>query len=194
LAVDSRGAVSKNNRSQNEDEAMKKTTIQVEHVCVKLSSSFEGFTLNLERLLGRFDPSALAAHRADPTTLRENLAKMAGEENLMIFAIRDHGMLQALHAGPRKAKQYVIGNPLIAAQMNSNDLRAGLYAPLRLYVYEDADGSLIAEYDLPSSLLGQFDNKPVNEVARSLDSKMSRIIEKASAASVVPAEQAKRKT
>jgi uncharacterized protein (DUF302 family) len=174
-------------RIQKNDEAMKKTNIQVVHVVVTLSSSFEVFTQNLERMLGRFDPAVAAATRGNPEAFGDKVAKMAGEENLMIFAIFDHGMVQALHGGPKKAKQYVIGNPLIAAQMNSNDLRAGLYAPLRLYIFEGTDGKLNAEYDLPSSLFGQFQNEQVNEVARSLDSKLGRIIEKASGTSVVPA-------
>ena len=36
-------------------------------------------------------------------------------------------------------------------------LAAGLYAPLRVFLYENEIGGSIFEYDKPSSLFGQFD-------------------------------------
>jgi uncharacterized protein (DUF302 family) len=105
---------------------------------------------------------------------------MAGAEDLMLFQVLDHGGLMVLYGKARKAKQYVLGNPLTASQMTRHDIRAGLYAPLRLLVFEAEDGSLSVEYDLPSSLFGQFKNEAVTEVARGLDVKVDRLIEKAS--------------
>jgi uncharacterized protein (DUF302 family) len=36
-------------------------------------------------------------------------------------------------------------------QMTQHDIRAGLYAPLRVLVYENDDGKTCVEYDKPSS-------------------------------------------
>jgi NAD(P)-dependent dehydrogenase (short-subunit alcohol dehydrogenase family) len=73
-------------------------------------------------------------------------------------------------AGQRKkAVQYLLGNPLSAIQMTQHDVRAGLYAPLRLLIYEDEEGKTCVEYDKPSSLLGQFGNANVTEVAVMID-------------------------
>ena len=47
--------------------------------------------------------------------------------------------------------QYEIGNPLTAERMSRYALAAGLYAPLRVVLYEDESGRAIFEYDLPSS-------------------------------------------
>ncbi|MEH1931568.1 DUF302 domain-containing protein [Nostoc sp.] len=79
---------------------------------------------------------------------------------------------------PKKAKQYVVGNPLIAIQMTQHDIRAALYAPLRVLVYKAADQSVYVEYDLPSSLFGQFGNAEVTKVAKSLDLKLVNLIAK----------------
>jgi uncharacterized protein (DUF302 family) len=63
--------------------------------------------------------------------------------------------------------------------MTRHDLRAALYAPLRVLVYENAEGHTVAEYDQPSSLFGQFGNVEVTAVGVSLDEKLERVIERA---------------
>jgi len=78
-----------------------------------------------------------------------------------------------------KAKQYLIGNPLTAIQMSRHDLRAALYAPLRVLVYEDDRQRTVIEYDQPSSLFGQFGNAEVTSVGASLDRKLEAVIRRA---------------
>ncbi len=111
--------------------------------------------------------------------MRERIEKAAGAEGLMLFSIRDHGRLLGLAGAPGKARQYLIGNPLIAVTMTCHDIRAALYAPLRILVYEAKNRSTRVEYDLPSSLFGQFDDPGVTAVARSLDMKLANLIKKA---------------
>jgi uncharacterized protein (DUF302 family) len=100
-----------------------------------------------------------------------------GPLGLMIFAVIDHGRLAGLAGKAGGAKQYVVGNPLFALQMTKKDIRAGLYAPLRVYIREDGPKKSIVEYDLPSSLFGQFQNAEVDHVARMLDEKLEVAIE-----------------
>ena len=77
----------------------------------------------------------------------------------MIFLVFDHGAALNMVGARRNAKQYLIGNPLTAIQMSQHDIRAALYAPLRVLVYEQKAGQTIVEYDQPSSLFGQFGGK-----------------------------------
>jgi len=51
---------------------------------------------------------------------------------------------------------------------------------LRVLVYEDDSGATRVEYDLPSSLFGQFKNAKVNAVAAELDTKLSDLVEQSS--------------
>lgn len=152
-------------------------TIEVRHVSLQINADFECFTQTLEQSLGRFDDVLLEALETDPRSVEKRLQQAAGEEGLMLFNIQDHGKLLNLFGTPKKAKQYVLGNPLFATEMTRHDIRAGLYAPLRLYVYEVDDQSTRVEYDQPSSLFGQFDNPEVTAVARSLDAKLASLIE-----------------
>jgi len=63
--------------------------------------------------------------------------------------------------------------------MTQHDLRAGLYAPLTMFVYETGPAAVRVEFDRPSSLFGQFGNPTVTEVAVGLDAKLNALIEKA---------------
>jgi uncharacterized protein (DUF302 family) len=88
---------------------------------------------------------------------------------LSIFLTRDHGELLRIDGQSRKALQYEIGNPLTASSRTRHDLAAALYAPLRVVLYEAQDGRTVFEYDLPSSLFGQFGDDRVTDVGRNLD-------------------------
>ena len=154
-------------------------TIEVQHVSVEMNVDFERFTVGLERSLGRFDEALLKELETNPGLVEERIKAAAGEDGLMLFNIQDHGKLLNLFGMTKKATQYVLGNPLIAAMMTRHDIRAGLYAPLRLFVYETDDHTTRIEFDKPSSLFGQFNNLEVTVVAQSLDAKLASLIEKA---------------
>ena len=150
--------------------------IQVRHQCLQLKSNFDDFTKKLESALKHLDPG-YADHILDnPKVVEKYLSGLAGDIGFMIFSIQRHGDLLSIYGKARKANQYVIGNPLIAIQMTQHDIRSSLYAPLRITVYEGADKYSYIEYDLPSSLLGQFGNGKILEVAKGLDEKLLNII------------------
>jgi hypothetical protein len=118
---------------------MSQTEIRVVHETIDLPVPYAAFTRRLERLLGRFDPEvAERVLSEDPTAAAARIGAMAGDQGLMLFGAQDHGGLFALRGEARKAKRFHVGNPLIAFQMTQQDIRAGLYAPLTMLVYEGA--------------------------------------------------------
>jgi uncharacterized protein (DUF302 family) len=107
------------------------------------------------------------------------LKKIQGDAGLVIFSVATHGdWLQILSWG-RHAVQYVIGNVLVSTQMTRHELAAGLYAPLRVILYENRAGTATFEYDLPSTLFGQYGNESVTAVAKELNQKISDVLIKA---------------
>jgi uncharacterized protein (DUF302 family) len=153
------------------------TDHEITHITVIVQSSFDQFTKHSIALAGKFDPLALKEGAKDRALALRRLEAMQGEEGLMIFEVEDHGIVLALQDISEQAFQIVIGNPLIAATMTMADIRAGFYAPLRVLVYKGKDGIRI-DYDLPSSLFGQFGNPEVTAIGKSLDGKLLRLIEK----------------
>ena len=110
---------------------------------------------------------------------RAKIEAMAGPSGFMLFGTNDHGSLLRLAGQRRKAVQYVVGNPLFALQMTQHDIRASLYAPLRVLVYEDGQGKTCVEYDRPTSLFGQFGDDRISPTAAMLDRKLEALVSEA---------------
>jgi hypothetical protein len=60
--------------------------------------------------------------------------------------------------------------------MTSVHYGAGLYAPLRVVLYENGRGGSTFEYDEPTTLFGQFSEPAIDEMARSLDLRLANLI------------------
>jgi hypothetical protein len=84
----------------------------------------------------------------------------------------DRGNAQEGETPPRRPSAH----PL---QMTQHDIRAGLYAPLTVLVYETGPSTVRVEFDRPSSLFGQFENPAATRVATELDTKLCKAIETA---------------
>jgi uncharacterized protein (DUF302 family) len=156
-------------------------TITITHVCISGKTLFDDFIVHFEKQLGHHDLSLYQQYlteSGDSRLAEGALKSQEGTSGFMVFATYDHGALLSIKGNIRKAKQYIIGNPLYAAKMTNCDIRTALYAPLRVLIYlDDNSGMVTAEYDLPSSLFGQFCNDQVNETALELDRKMTALIE-----------------
>jgi uncharacterized protein (DUF302 family) len=152
--------------------------ITIEHIHVETEKPFGEVTAALEARMGKFDPAVYEELRsgADPEAVRARLEGMAGPSGFMLFRTSDHGALLRLAGQTKKAVQYLLGNPLFAVWMTQHDIRAGLYAPLRVLVYEHEGGKTSVEYDRPSSLFGQFGHVNVTEVAAMLDRKLEQLV------------------
>src|SRR5437764_3305951 len=172
------GRLSEQRRGENE---MSDHHFTVDHVRRTTDKPFEDVTTAFERQLGRFEPGVYQALAAggDAEGARAKIEAMAGPSGFMLFGTQDHGSLLRLAGQQRKAIQYVVGNPLFALQMTRHDIRASLYAPLRVLIYEDGQGKTCVEYDRPSSLFGQFGNAEIDAVAAMLDRKLEALVAEA---------------
>jgi uncharacterized protein (DUF302 family) len=160
-----------------EGNAMNETRFPVTHVRVVTDRPFEEVARGIERQLGRFDPDVYRSLAVgdDPATARAQIEATAGSSGFMLFGKSDHGSLLRIAGQQRKAVQYVVGNPLFAVRMTQHDIRASLYAPLRVLLYQNEEGKTTLEYDRPSSLFGQFGNAEVTTVAAMLDRKVEEL-------------------
>jgi uncharacterized protein (DUF302 family) len=156
---------------------MNESPITVQHVLLTSDKPFAEVAQAIERQLGRFDPEVHKALVAggNAEEARAKIGAMAGPSGFMLFGTSDHGSLLRLVGQKRKAIQYVVGNPLLALQMTQHDIRASLYAPLRILLYENEKGQTCLEYDKPSSLFGQFGDGRITPTATLLDRKLEEL-------------------
>jgi uncharacterized protein (DUF302 family) len=158
--------------------AMNDSRFTVDHVRLATDKPFEEVASGFERQLGRFDANVYKSLAASGNIegVRAKIEAMAGSSGLMLFGTQDHGALLRLAGQKRKAVQYVVGNPLFALRMTQHDIRASLYAPLRVLLYENEEGKTCMEYDKPSSLFGQFGDSEIDAVAVMLDRKLEALV------------------
>jgi hypothetical protein len=155
--------------------ALRETRIlSIEHCTLRCSRPFERVHDALIRAVPALDPALaemlVRGERERVETARRELPR------LWIFAVRDHGSLDAADGLKSKAMQYEIGNPLTAERMTRYRPAAGLYAPLRVILYEDEKGQAVFEYDRPSSFFGQFGDDRVKSVGLELDGELEAIL------------------
>jgi uncharacterized protein (DUF302 family) len=151
--------------------------ITVEHVRIETTKPFADVRSSLEALV----PPLNTAFRTSLEAGADAQARIELEAlaDLSIFLTRDHGQLLRIAGQSRNAQQYEIGNPLTASSMTRHVLAAALYAPLRVVLYEADEGRTVFEYDLPSTLFGQFGDERVTEVGRKLDRELETALVKA---------------
>ena len=160
---------------------MNVTRFTIDHIRVVADKPFDMTTKAFEQQLGQFNPEVYKSFAAGEDTgkIRAKIEGMVGPSGFMLFKTSDHGALLRLAGQKKKAIQYLVGNPLFAMQMTQHDIRASLYAPLRVLIYENEHGKTCVEYDKPSSQFGQFGNAKVTEVAKMLDQKLERLVAEA---------------
>jgi uncharacterized protein (DUF302 family) len=144
---------------------------------MRSSKSFATVKANLERLVPKLDEEISRLLLAGE--IQRLKQKLEEGPELSIFLFRDHGRVLKIIGRSSNAVQYEIGNPFTASKMTRYRLAAGLYAPLRVILYEDEMGGSIFEYDKPSSLFGQFGDEQVTAVAHGLDVALERALQRA---------------
>jgi hypothetical protein len=148
--------------------------VTVAHVRIETSKQFSEVRTSLEALVPQLNTAFRATlQRGVDTRARSELEALP---ELSIFLTRNHGELLRVAGQSRNALQYEIGNPLTALSLTRYQLGAALYAPLRVVLYEALDGRTVFEYDLPSSLFGQFEDDRVTEVGHKLDGQLETVL------------------
>ncbi|HUB10239.1 MAG TPA: DUF302 domain-containing protein [Myxococcales bacterium] len=150
----------------------------VERIDVTTERSFEEATLALEQIVPPVDPavfSRLVEAHASSSEVAAAVRRAQGELELMTLAKISQGSLTSLLGTAKKLNVYLVGNPLIANRMFERHRGTGLYAPLRVALYEDPAGVAHFAYDRPSSLLGSFGDAEIDAVASVLDGKLATL-------------------
>lgn len=149
-------------------------TISIEHVTIRSTKPFEDVQTKLETLAPAIDAGifTLLQYGEGARALRE----LEALPPLSIFSQRDHGALLIIAGLTSRSIQYDIGNPLTASKMSRHQLSAGLYAPIRVLLREDAHDGVGFEYDRPASMFGQFGSQPVDVVAEQLDRDLQALL------------------
>jgi uncharacterized protein (DUF302 family) len=143
--------------------------------------SYEALVAAFERELGRWDPvveTALIEEKAPWEKVERAFQRMAGPHGLMIFFHVDQGRLTSLNNGIKKCILYIVGNGVVAEPILTIDIRASLYVPFRVCLYDNGNpfGAIIG-YERPSSFLATLNQQALYPYGRLLDYRMDCVVQ-----------------
>ena len=151
----------------------------IRHTNVSTGLSYDALVRAFEHELGHLDRAVqkhLVERKAAWSEVEREIGRIAGPHNLMIIARADLGSLASLSGREKRCSLYLVGNPVIANQIISIDLRGSFYVPFRVALYdrEDPQGAVIS-YDRPSSFLAALGQPALKEIGESLDRKIDAV-------------------
>jgi len=150
----------------------------VDLVTSSSAKAFDDVIADFEAQLGRFDQSQ-TLDAQDDADLSRRLGEMQGESGLMVVAVLEMDqILPRLRASSERAKQYLVGNPLIADKMASVNTLAALFVPPRVLIYSHDERTFIS-YQKPSTTFGRLKSDVIMVTALDLDAKFAAIVQKA---------------
>lgn len=149
-------------------------TVKVIHVTIACGQPFEAVRDALVKNVPALDTQLMEVLKG--ASAAEIEERRAAGPKLWLFETRDHGALVAAEGQAKKSIQFEIGNPLTAERMTRHRLAAGLYAPLRIVLYEDDQDRAVFEYDLPSSLFDQFGDEEIAKTGCELDEELKHVL------------------
>jgi uncharacterized protein (DUF302 family) len=102
--------------------------------------------------------------------------KMAvSKGGMMVMSTVDQGNMLKMTGLELKGTLFLVGNPTVGKQVFEHNPAAGLYLPLRVYIYQGSDGKAYLSYDKPSVVLKPFNNPSIDQTAGMLDQKLDML-------------------
>ncbi len=88
----------------------------------------------------------------------ERLASSVEEAGATVFAVVDHGGgAMSVGADVGESQLVIFGNPALGTPAIADNRLAALYLPLKMLVFEDAQGQVQVAYESPEHSLGDLD-------------------------------------
>lgn len=148
--------------------------------------------LSLFALLLLATPTAAAERLRIP--IQAPFAKSAAalvesiQKNKMGLVTHANAQAGAASRGVKIGGNQVIGvfRPDFAIRMLKASVEAGIEAPVRIYIYENEDGTATIAYIRPSDVFRSYSNPDLDEMAKELDAIFARIVQDALAAARRP--------
>ena len=101
--------------------------------------------------------------------------KMVSGNGMMVMGELNQGKVLSMTGISVKSHTFFVGNPNVGKKLFSADHAAGAVVPVRVNIYEDADGHTYVAYIPPSEELYSLHNEKVDMVANMLEQKLQKV-------------------
>ncbi len=121
-------------------------------------------------------PGVAVTTRGSVSQTVRKLKKMIAHNGMMVMGQLNQGRVLSMTGIQVKSQTLFVGNPQIGKQLFSADPGVGLVVPIRINIYQNANGQTVVRYTPPSQELGQFHNVQITHIAQMLDQKLKSMV------------------
>jgi uncharacterized protein (DUF302 family) len=104
------------------------------------------------------------------------LKKMVAHNGMMVMGQLNQGRVLSMTGIRVKSETLFVGNPQIGKQLFSAEPGVGAVVPIRINIYQSANGQTVVRYTPPSEELSRFHNAQVTQIAQMLDKKLKSMV------------------
>lgn len=102
------------------------------------------------------------------------------QRGMMIVATVDHqNMLRMVGANIRGSKTIEFGKPDMMKMLLPDNPEIGVEMPLKIYVYERADGKTVVSYRKPSAIFASYGKEQLTSAGQMMDMMLGGIVDEA---------------
>lgn len=105
----------------------------------------------------------------------KTLRQMISKNDMMVMSEINQGKILSMTGLQLNATSLFVGNPNIGNKLFSADKGVGIAVPVRVNIYEAADGNTYINYVKPSQQLASFDNQQISKIGQMLDKKLNKL-------------------
>lgn len=109
------------------------------------------------------------------TETLDEAKKLVAKNGMMVLSEINQGKILSMTGIDVKGTSLFVGNPQVGNKLFSADRGAGLVVPVRLNIYEGADGKTYINYVKPSFQFETYKNDKINKMAGMLDQKLAML-------------------
>jgi uncharacterized protein (DUF302 family) len=104
------------------------------------------------------------------------LKKMVADGGMMVMGELHQGKVLSMTGLKVQSESLFVGSPTVGKDLFSAQPGAGLVVPVRINIYQDAEGRTVVSYVPPSEQLEGFDDDTVNRIATMLDENLAKMV------------------
>ncbi|PJB81351.1 MAG: hypothetical protein CO090_03345 [Acidobacteria bacterium CG_4_9_14_3_um_filter_49_7] len=100
---------------------------------------------------------------------------MVAKNGMMVLSELNQGKILSMTGMKLNTVTLFVGNPTIGKKLFSANHGVGVAIPVRINIYEGADGKTLINYVKPSAQLAFFPNEAIQKVGAMLDKKLAML-------------------
>lgn len=104
------------------------------------------------------------------------LTKMVAGNGMMVMGELHQGKVLEMAGLKVKSESIFVGNPTVGKQLFEVEPGVGVVLPVRVNIFENADGKTVVAYIPPSRQLAGFANPMLDKMATMLDEKLASMV------------------